>query len=161
MRLMRQFAKLLPSHPDSYLILLGSRGILYQETLAEAERLGVGDRIILIYYMTNPYALLKRCDALVLSSYYEGFGLVLAEADILGVPCVSTDIVGPKRFMERYGGTLVENSDKGIERALWLCMEKKLSKSLTVDYAEYNKEAVNAFLQVISTKKEPEMGGIS
>lgn len=161
MRLMRQFAKLLSSYPDSYLILLGSRGILYQETLAEAERLGVGDRIILIYYMTNPYALLKRCDALVLSSYYEGFGLVLAEADILGVPCVSTDIVGPKRFMECYGGTLVENSDKGIERALRLCMEKKLSKSLTVDYAEYNKEAVNAFLQVISTKKEPEMGGIS
>lgn len=160
MRLMRQFAKLLPLYPESYLILLGSRGILYQETLAEAERLGLGERLIIIHYMTNPYALLKCCDALVLSSYYEGFGLVLAEADILGVPCVSTDIVGPKRFMERYGGTLVENSDQGIETALRLCMEKRLSKSLMVDYAEYNREAVSAFLQVIRTKREPEKGGI-
>lgn len=148
MRLMQQFAKLLQSYPDSYLILLGSRGVLYEETLAEAERLGVGEHIVIIYYLSNPYALLKRCDAFVFSSFYEGFGLVLAEADILGVPCVSTDIVGPKRFMERYGGKLVENSDAGVAEALELCMSKKLSGRLTVDYAEYNKEAVTAFLRV-------------
>lgn len=149
MRLMQQFAKQLPKYPESYLILLGSRGVLYQETLAEAERLGVGEHIIIIHYMSNPYALLKHCDSFVFSSFYEGFGLVLAEADILGVPCVSTDIVGPKRFMERYGGKLVENSDEGVAEALRLCMNRELCDCLSVDYAEYNKEAVAAFLQVI------------
>ncbi|MCH5272753.1 MAG: CDP-glycerol glycerophosphotransferase family protein [Lachnospiraceae bacterium] len=149
LRLMRQFAKLLPKYPDSYLILLGSRGTLYQDTLAEAARLNLGEHLIIIYYMSNPYALLKRCDAFVFSSFYEGFGLVLAEADILGVPCVSTDIVGPKRFMERYGGKLVENSDKGVAEALSLCMERKLCKRLGVNYEIYNKEAVGEFLQVI------------
>lgn len=147
-RLMRQFAKLLPEYPDSYLILLGSRGVLYEETLAEAERLGVGERIIIIYYLSNPYALLKECDAFVFASFYEGFGLVLAEADILGVPCVSTDIVGPKRFMEKYGGRLVENSEEGVAEALRLCMSGELKGGLTVDYGEYNKEAVGAFLKV-------------
>lgn len=148
MRLMRQFAKLLPEYPDSYLILLGSRGVLYEETLAEAGRLGLGERVIIIHYLSNPYALLKQCDAFVFASFYEGFGLVLAEADILGVPCVSTDIVGPKRFMERYGGRLVENSDEGVTEALRLCMSRELSGCLTVNYEEYNKEAVGAFLKV-------------
>ncbi len=148
MRLMQQFAKCLPEYPDSYLILLGSRGVLYEETLAEAERLGLGEHLIIIYYLSNPYALLAQCDAFVFSSFYEGFGLVLAEADILGVPCVSTDIVGPKRFMERYGGTLVENSDAGVAEALRLGMSRKLCGRLSVDYAEYNKEAVGAFLRI-------------
>lgn len=154
MRLMQQFAKLLPKYPDSYLIILGSRGVLYNDTLAEAERLGVGERIIIIRYMSNPYALLKKCSAFVFSSFYEGFGLVLAEADILDVPCISTDIVGPKRFMERYGGRLVENSDAGVAEALRLCMSRQLSGRLTVDYAEYNKEAVEQFLHVIEEIKE-------
>lgn len=149
MRLMEQFARLLPEYPDSYLILLGSRGVLYKKTLEEAERLGVGEHIIIIHYMSNPYALLKQCDSFVFPSFYEGFGLVLAEADILGVPCVSTDIVGPKRFMERYGGKLVENSDEGVAEALRLCMSRSLTGTLPVDYEQYNKEAVQAFLDVI------------
>lgn len=149
MRLMQQFARLLPEHPDSYLILLGSRGVLYKKTLEEAERLGLGEHIIIIQYMSNPYALLKQCDAFVLSSFYEGFGLVLAEANILGVPCVSTDITGPRLFMQKYGGKLVENSDEGIAEALLMCMDGSFTDGLTVDYAQYNKEAVAAFLQVI------------
>lgn len=149
-RLMEQFADLYPAHPDTYLIILGSRGVLYQETLAFAEKLGVGDHLIIIQYLSNPYALLKQCQYFVFPSFYEGFGLVLAEADILGVPCISTDIVGPKRFMERYGGRLVENSDAGVREALLCCMEKRFDSLLTVDYEEYNKEAVEAFLRVSS-----------
>lgn len=149
MRLMEQFAGQLPEFPDSYLILLGSRGVLYGETLDAAKKLGVEERIIIIRYMTNPYALLRQCDGLVFSSFYEGFGLVLAEADILGVPCVSTDIVGAKRFMERYGGRLVANSDEGVAEGVRLALSEKLPAKLAVDYKEYNKEAVEAFLSVI------------
>lgn len=64
------------------------------------------------------------------------------------MPCVSTDIVGPKRFMERYGGRLVENSDAGVAEALRLGMGRELCGRLSVDYAEYNKEAVGAFLRI-------------
>lgn len=151
MRLMEQFARQLEQFPDSYLILLGSRGGLYQETLEAAKCLNVGERIIIIHYLSNPYALLAQCDGFVFSSFYEGFGLVLAEADILGVPCVSTDIVGPKRFMERYGGVLVENSDEGVAEGIRLALEGKLPARLSVDYVEYNKEAVEAFLSVIQS----------
>lgn len=149
LRLVKAFAEQLKETPDAYLILLGSRGVMYEETLAEAKRLDAEGRIIVIHYLSNPYALLRQCDGFVLSSFYEGFGLVLAEADILGVPCVSTDIVGPKRFMERYGGVLVENSDEGVAEGIRLALSGKLPAKLTVDYKEYNKEAVEAFLSVI------------
>lgn len=150
MRLMEQFAKLLPTHPDTYLIILGSRGVLYRETLERAEQLSLGEHLIIIHYLSNPYALLRQCQYFVFPSFYEGFGLVLAEADILGVPCVSTDIVGPKRFMEKYGGRLVENSDAGVYEALRQCMEKEFDSLLTVDYEAYNREAVEAFFKCIS-----------
>lgn len=151
-RLMQQFARILPEHPDTYLIIMGSRGDLYEETLKEAERLNCGEHVIIIYYMSNPFALLKKCDYFVFSSFYEGFGLVLAEADILGVKCVSTDITGPKKFMERYGGTLVENSDEGVYQALSLCVNNQIDHLLNIDYEAYNKQAVQAFLKTVSSR---------
>ena len=99
----------------------------------------------MIKFMSNPFPLLKRCNYFALSSIYEGFGLVLCEADILGIPCFSTRIVGPTRFMEKYGGMLVEDSTEGIEAGIRACLEGKVKKTLTVDYEQYNHESVQNF----------------
>lgn len=52
--------------------------------------------------------------------------MVLAEADVLGKPIVSTDIAGPRSFMNKYGGTLVENSGEGIYQGLKLLLDGKV-----------------------------------
>ena len=44
--------------------------------------------------------------------------MALIEADILGKPVVSTDIVGPRSFMLEHGGRLVENSEEGIYQCM-------------------------------------------
>ena len=88
---------------------------------------------------------MKACDYLALPSLYEGFGLVLAEADILGLPCFSTDITGPKLFMEQVGGYLVESSREGVLDGLRACLDGRVPKKLNVDYEEYNKEAIAQF----------------
>ena len=85
----------------------------------------------------------------MLSSLYEGFGLVLCEADILGVPCFSTRITGPTDFMKKYNGMLVEDSTKGIEDGLRACLKGEVKKTLTVDYEKYNEEAVTAFEDMV------------
>lgn len=151
-RLLASFERIHKEYPDTYLIIVGSRGALYEETLRRAQDLDSYDHIIIIYYMSNPFALLKQCDFFVFSSYYEGFGLVLAEADILGVRCVSTDIDGPRLFMQKYGGTLVEDSAEGVYEGMKMCLDGRIAGTLTVDYAEYNKEAVAEFERIAAMK---------
>ena len=40
---------------------------------------------------SNPYLYMARCDVYVQTSSFEGFGLTIAEAKILGKPVVSTN----------------------------------------------------------------------
>ena len=88
--------------------------------------------------------MLSKCDYFVLSSIYEGFGLVLAEADILGKPVISTDIPGPRTFMQKHGGTLVDNSERGILDGMQRLARGEI-KAMNVDYAKYNEEIIAEF----------------
>lgn len=144
-RLISAFETVHKENPDTLLIILGGYGILYNETKRLAAKSSCPEAIFIIRYMSNPYPLMKACDYLALPSLYEGFGLVLAEADILGLPCFSTDITGPKLFMEQVGGFMVESSEKGVLDGLRACLDGRVPKKLNVDYEEYNQEAIRQF----------------
>lgn len=144
-RLIQAFEQLHKEQPDTCLIIVGGHGVLYEKTVKQVQMSSCPDSIFLVRYMSNPYPLLKQCDYFVLSSLYEGFGLVLVEADVLGLPCVCVDIPGPRLFMEKYGGMLVENSQIGILKGMQACMEGTVPKQLNIDYELYNKEAVAQF----------------
>lgn len=131
------------------LIILGSYGIEYPKIKERAAASPLSDRINVIKFMANPYPLLKQCDYFVLSSIYEGFGLVLCEADILGVPCFSPRITGPTAFMEKYGGMLVTDSTEGITSGISRCLAGKVTRTLNCDYAAYNREAVRQFEDLV------------
>lgn len=138
-QLISAFSKFHKENPASYLFIIGGYSLsgIYEKLEAQISSLGLSERVILIMNMQNPYTVLNKCDYLVLSSHYEGFGLVLIEADILGKPVVSTDIPGPKTFMEKHGGTLVEDSEDGILEGIKMLAEGKI-KPMNVDYEEYN-----------------------
>ncbi|MDE5917838.1 MAG: glycosyltransferase, partial [Oscillospiraceae bacterium] len=112
MRLIDAFSEYYSEHPDTVLIIIGGRGELYEDTVRYAKKSGA--EIILIRSMENPMPVLKQCSLFILPSLYEGLGLVILEADTLGIPTVATDILGPRGFMKKYGGTLTENSKDGI-----------------------------------------------
>jgi len=57
--------------------------------------------------------------------------------------------VGPRRFMKKYGGLLVEDSEQGILSGMRLCMEGKIPEKLDIDYDQYNREAIEQFESVI------------
>ncbi len=145
-RLVRAFARYREENPESLLFIVGgySVGDCLAELKSEIASLGLAGSVILIRKSKNPYAIIKSCDGFILSSYYEGFGLVLAEADILGLPVVSTDVVGPRGFMQEHGGVLTRDSEDGILDGLRLLGAGKV-KPLGIDYEKYNAEAIAEF----------------
>ena len=149
-RLVRAFCRYLEKEPNSLLFIIGgySVGDYLLELKAEIEALGLKKRVILIRKAKNPYAIIKKCDYFVLSSFYEGFGLVIAEADILGLSAVSSDVIGPRNFMLEHGGTLVPDSEDGILEGLHMLGENRV-KPLSIDYNEYNKRAISEFEELL------------
>lgn len=148
-RLIRAFTRFWKSHPDTWLIIIGSRGDLYEHTRELAESSESSSHIILIKYMSNPMPVLKACDLFLLSSFYEGLGLVILEADILGVPAVSCDVNGPHGFMKQYGGTLLPDSEEGLVQGMEMFLEGKIH-TMNVDYEKRNQEILkkcNALFQ--------------
>ncbi len=149
LRLIDAFEKAAAGNDRARLIILGSYGVDYLKVVERAKKSPLADRITIIKFMSNPFPLLKACDYFVLSSIYEGFGLVLCEADILGKPCFSPRITGPTAFMEKYGGMLVEDSTEAIAEGIKKCLEGKVKRTLKVDYEGYNAEAVKQFEDMV------------
>ncbi len=152
-RLINSFNKLYLKNKNIHLIIIGGKGDKYSETLNLAKSLESKDNIILIKNMSNPYSVLGKCDYFVLPSYYEGFGLVLAEADILDIPVISTNIDGPKKFMEKNNGVMVENSEEGIYNGMERLLKGEI-KPMKVDYDKYNEEALKGYYSLLGDKNE-------
>lgn len=149
-RMIDVFNKLWMENNDQYFVIIGGnqRDGLYDELCRYLKQLPCKNNVVLILAMSNPLPLVKRCDGFILGSYYEGFGLVLVEADILGVPAVSTDVTGPSIFMKRNNGTLVPNTFEGVEEGFRLLIDGKVPL-LTTDYKKYNENALEEFKAII------------
>ena len=82
---------------------------------------GLTDVVSMPGFRDNPYPFMKRADAFVLASRWEGFGLVLAETLALGTPVVSTDCPnGPAEILEngRWGRLVPVGDADALARAV-------------------------------------------
>lgn len=87
------------------LVIVGG-GKLLGELRALAEVLGIGDRVLWLGAISNPYPWMAAAELYVLSSCHEGYPNVLLEALALGVRVVATDCrSGPRQLLQdgRYG----------------------------------------------------------
>jgi glycosyltransferase involved in cell wall biosynthesis len=82
------------------LVILG-KGSRLAELHTLAAKLGVGEYVRFIGFVANPYAWMARAELFLLSSRWEGFPTVAAEALAAGVPLVLPDCnFGPRDVIE-------------------------------------------------------------
>ena len=84
------FAQFLSLHPGSVLLLIGG-GEGKNSLVDLAEELGISQNIEWVGRTSEIQEYLSRMDVFVLSSLYEGFGLVLLEAMDAGVPVIASN----------------------------------------------------------------------
>ena len=146
-RLLKAFNDFCEKYPDSQLIIIGGYGDLWQKTQELCDSVKYSKNITLINNISNPMPILKQCDLFVVSSFYEGWPMVIMEADTLNIPIIATDIVGTQ-WMKDYGGYIIEPSQEGILKGLYDYMDGKV-KPLNIDYEKYNKTAIDEYYSVL------------
>ncbi len=80
-----------------HLLLIGE-GELKDKLISLATKLGESESISFLPFNKNPYKYMAKAHLFVLSSFYEGFPVVLAEASSLGIPFVGSTTAIPKEM---------------------------------------------------------------
>jgi glycosyltransferase involved in cell wall biosynthesis len=116
--LLRAFARVRSAVPEARLAILGS-GPLEAETRRLVAELGLDDAVTLPG-RTDIRDWLERADVFVHTSRWEGFGIVLLEAMLAGLPVVATRVSAvPEVVADGETGLLVEpGDDTGLADAL-------------------------------------------
>lgn len=102
--LIRAFAKVRPRYPSRLMIL--GEGEDRPKLEAMVRELGLEEDVALPGFVENPYAYMAHAAVFALSSVFEGFGNVVAEALAAGTPVVATDCPsGPAEILAngKYG----------------------------------------------------------
>ena len=109
-RLVRAFATL---RPNARLVIVGEgpeRGAI----LAEAERLGVADRVLLPGFVADPAHYVGLFDIFALSSRSEQFPLSVVEAMAAGLPVVAPDVGDVKAIVSKANRPYILAADGGV-----------------------------------------------
>lgn len=112
-KLIEIFAEVIKSHPDWSLHIYGE-GTLHDFLQRQIDKGDLGKNIILEGTSNHIEAKMTECSFLVMSSLYEGFGMVLIEAMKNGLPCISYDCpAGPADIIKNgFNGLLVPNQNE-------------------------------------------------
>jgi len=121
------------------------------ETLARD--LNLGQYIDFHGFVANPYTFVKQSSLYVLSSRYEGFGIVILESLALGVPVISTDCPsGPGELLE--GGLWGNLIPPGQPKVLASAILSLLGDPDRMDYlSQMGPDRAQAFeIEIIASK---------
>ena len=120
------------------LVIVGS-GRLKNELVQLANDLHIADKVIFAGARQNPYPWIKRAKCLVLSSKFEGLGVVLLESLALDTPVLSVDCPGGVRDI------LKEDLEKYLVERNSAALSEGIRKVLSEPAIEINPNWLNDF----------------
>lgn len=115
------------------------------------KELGVEEEVVLLGLQTNPYAYMAQADIYVQTSKFEGFGLTIGEAKILGKPVVSTNFdVVHNQLTHGQNGLIADMSGESVaENILNLINDCDLKQTLVLAVkTEENSTLISEIIKV-------------
>ncbi|MEY8324124.1 glycosyltransferase [Lachnospiraceae bacterium 54-11] len=157
--LLRAFSRAAEQESNLVLLVVGD-GDNKELLLQMVRNSNVKDKVYFTGYQRNPHKFVARSDLFVITSLYEGFPNVLAEAVCLGLPCIATDfqtgareILAPALLTEPNEVTQMTQAEYGIITPL--CSGKKY-KDIAEPLEKAEEELVEAMLLLIQNKNMKE-----
>lgn len=136
---------------DSKLVLVGKNCDEDNNKLkAWLAKYGLMNRVILFGQCTNIPQLMSSLDLHVLSSEYEGFPNVVAEAMACGIPCISTDVGDARLIIEDNGWIVPPKNAQALASAMQLASELQDDAD---SWAELKKRCRNSVSEKYSIEK--------
>lgn len=122
--------------PKEYKLLLVGDGVRRPILEDLVKILQLQDRVTFLGLRKDVYPLIKMCDIAILSSHWEGFGLVAVEAMASGIPLIASNVQGLAQVVKG-GGLLFEPSN----------VEDLISKILELNDPNLYMQTVNNCLE--------------
>jgi len=112
---------------DGLYVWIAGDGPLEGALRAQAQALGIADRVRFLGWRNDRGSLLAACDFVAFPSRYEPFGTVTVDAWAASRPLVAADAVGPAAYVEdEVAGLMVpKNDDEALEKAMRRVIEDK------------------------------------
>ncbi|EIT1258972.1 CDP-glycerol glycerophosphotransferase family protein [Staphylococcus pseudintermedius] len=148
-KLITAFEKVYSENPDVFLIMICPHGPLRAQTIEWVRNSEARENIIILGGLTNPYALLKHCDAFVLSSNYEGLGLVVYEAIAVGTDAITVNLKETIAYLDNQQAIIVENDVEGLVHG----MKQKIANTIELnafDFEKYDRQSIQEFESVLN-----------
>lgn len=140
--------------PKEVHLLLVGEGTLRQENERIAKRLGVEDRVHFLGFRNDVERILKTVDIVVLSSHWEGFGLVATEGMAAGKPVIASDVAGLKNVVKEAGMLFTVGDYKDLSKKIEALLinnyeYRRISQKCSIKAEKYTIETmVNKYIQL-------------
>lgn len=147
--LLKAYAKSTQKYP----LLLVGQGKNFEEIKRLSYELGIDEQVFFLGFHKNPYPFVKRAKLFVLSSRFEGFVRVIAEALALGTPVISTDCPsGPSELLSEKHLVPVDDIEN-LSRKMNLAMENPNDFKATLDDKFLPKNVAQQYVDFLSAIK--------
>lgn len=112
------FNKFHASHPD-YILRIYGEGELRPTLQSKINNLNLTDSILLPGNDKNVHENIANAQAFIMTSFFEGMPNALIEAMALGLPCISTRVLGATELIShRNNGILIDTTPEAIAQSL-------------------------------------------
>lgn len=145
-------SKRLKEENYNFQVLLIGEGEDTQSYKEKIKECGLEDTILMLGKKKNPYVYIKNSSALLFTSLFEGYGIVLDEARVLNTPIVSTDVSDAKMMAKEGYGILCENSEDGVYIGMKQFLDEGYKIKKEFDYNKFNNVITNKLNDIVKER---------